>query len=55
MPHTQSFTRLWPSVLALLFVGLSMYGRSVAARVPAAGALHRGAVRNRLDNQSRAI
>lgn len=32
MPHTQSFTRLWPSLLAILFIGLSMFGLSVAMR-----------------------
>lgn len=32
MPHTRSFTRLWPSLFTLFFVGLSMYGLSVAMR-----------------------
>lgn len=32
MPHTRAFTRLVPSLLALLFVAASMYGLSVAAR-----------------------
>lgn len=32
MPHTKSFTRLWPSLFTLGFIALSMYGLSVAMR-----------------------
>lgn len=32
MPQTRSFTRLWPSTLAITFIVLSMYGLSVAMR-----------------------
>lgn len=32
MPHTRSFTRLFPSVITLVFIALSMYGLSMAMR-----------------------
>lgn len=32
MPHTQAFTRLGPSVVTLVFIGLSMFCLSVAVK-----------------------